>query len=306
MLGRSPALAAARVQIERAAALDVPILLLGESGTGKELAAREIHARSPRARGPFVAVNLAALPSTLVEDELFGHVAGAYTGATSPRSGRFRRADGGTLFLDEIGDIPLPVQAKLLRVLEEGTVEPLGAETTETVDVRIVAATHRDLGGLVAKGTFRSDLFFRLAVVPVELPPLRERADDVAVLARHFAKHDPTALPPRGLTDAALEKLCAHPWPGNVRELENAIHRARVLAQGKSIDAPDLAFLEDGRDGAAQQVAAQAVRRGLRLPDLTRAILEESLRVSHGNETEAARRVGLTRRAFAYRRKKRG
>jgi len=304
LLGLSPALDAVRVQLERAAQSDVPVLILGESGTGKEVAARALHAASPRARGPFVAVNLAALPATLIEDELFGHEAGAFTGAQAPRTGRFRRADGGTLFLDEVGDIPAPVQVKLLRALEEQSIEPLGSEQAQTVDVRVVAATHRDLRELVAKQQFRADLLFRLAVVPVTIPPLRERLEDVELLASHFAEREAQGSTPRQLSEAAVARLRAHPWPGNVRELENAVMRARVLATGERLEAEDFSFLGEGRPARAREIAALALRYGLTVPEVEQALFEEAIRLSHGNEAEAARRLGVSRRALDYRRGK--
>ncbi|HKE00243.1 MAG TPA: sigma-54 dependent transcriptional regulator [Planctomycetota bacterium] len=301
LIGRAAPMREAIEQLDRAAASDVPVLLLGESGTGKELAARSLHARSPRSRGPFVAVNLAALPTTLVEDELFGHDAGAFTGATASRAGRIRKADKGTLFLDEVGDISEPVQAKLLRALEEHEVEPLGSESAVAVDVRVVAATHRALPTLTARGGFRTDLLHRLAVVTITLPPLRERLEDLSELASHFAARETDRLPVRRLSAAALERLHAHSWPGNVRELENAILRARVLARGDELEPADFAFLDEQPPGRAAELAAAALRRGLTLPDLERAVLDEALRITKGNETEAARRLGISRRALEYR-----
>lgn len=304
MLGGSPAFAAVLHQLERGAAAEIPILLLGESGTGKELAARFVHAQSPRSQGPFVAVNLAALPTSLVEDELFGHAAGAFTGATSARSGRFRRANGGTLFLDEIGDVPAGVQVKLLRALQEKVIEPLGSEDEEPIDVRVVAATNRDLRSLASAGTFRPDLLFRLSVLPVVLPPLRERVEDIGSLARHFARMEHDRLPVRDVGDDAVELLQRFPWPGNVRELENAVMRARALASGPALEAPDFEFLLKKPATAAADVAVEALRRGVTLEAMERAMLDEALRIAHGNEAEAARRLGMSRRAVEYRRSK--
>jgi DNA-binding NtrC family response regulator len=301
LLGKSPVFTEAISLLERAAVSDVPVLVLGESGTGKEMAARLVHGKSARAKGPFVAINLAALPASLIEDELFGHEMGAFTGATTARTGRFRRAHGGTLFLDEIGDIPTNVQVKLLRVLEEGLVEPLGSETATPVDVRIVAATHRDLNALVAKGSFRADLLFRLAVFPVSLPPLRERGSDVSILAEHFAAKEIDRLAACQLSAGALEALRAYSWPGNVRELENAVMRARALKGGNELEASDFGFLGKDRGDRAREVAELAVRYGVSWSDLEKRLLEEAIRACHGNEAEAARRLGISRRAIDYR-----
>jgi DNA-binding NtrC family response regulator len=301
LLGSSPPFVEALELLERAAAHELPVLITGESGTGKEAAARLVHSRSARSRGPFVAVNLAALAPTLVEDELFGHEVGAYTGATSPRAGRFRKADGGTLFLDEVGDIPIQAQVKLLRALEEKVIEPLGTETAIPVDVRLVAATHRDLGTLATRGTFRSDLLFRLAVVVVALPPLRDRGEDLDILAKHFASKPVDRLPPCELDNGALEALRKHPWPGNVRELENAILRARALAAGEPLVASSFEFLTAERPDGAKEAARAALRFGVTVRELEHAMIEEAVRACQGNEAEAARRLGITRRAVEYR-----
>lgn len=301
LLGKSPAFLAALERLDRAASSDVPVLLLGESGTGKELAAKVIHAKSRRASGPFVAVNLAALPPTLIEDELFGHVAGAFTGATATREGRFQRSHTGTLFLDEIGDVPAGVQVKLLRVLETSIVEPLGSESEVPVDVRLVAATHRDLRSLASRGDFRGDLLLRLSVLPIELPPLRERSGDIELLARHFASRERDGLPVCELDGTAMGALESHSWPGNVRELENAIMRARALCTQGVLTASDFQFLSEGVRGRAQEIAALALRHGVTVDELERALLEQALRECHGNEAQAAKKVGLSRRAIEYR-----
>lgn len=288
-------------QLERVADASMPVLILGESGTGKELAARAIHQQSSRAKSAFVALNLAALPASLVEDELFGHVDGAFTGASASRSGRFRKADTGTLFLDEIGDIPLGVQVKLLRALEEGTVEPLGSEDSVHVDVRVVAATHRDLIALSKKGSFRADLLFRLSVISVELPPLRARTGDIGLLAKYFAAREIEKLTSCEVSDAAIERLNQYTWPGNVRELENAIMHARALATTNILDDADFNFLFEARPSFAREVASLAMRHGVGMAELERAMLEEALRLTNGNESEAARRLGLSRRSVDYR-----
>jgi DNA-binding NtrC family response regulator len=225
--------------LERVAPTDSTVLLLGESGTGKELFARSLHALSPRSRGPFVALNVAAMPETLVENELFGHEKGAFTGADRARPGRFEQAQGGTLLLDEIGELPLAVQGKVLRVLEERTFERVGGGATRRADVRLVAATNRDLRAMVDEGAFRADLYFRLEVFPIELPALRERRDDIPALARHLlgeiaARHGRQAPE---LQAGALAALAESDWPGNVRELANVLERALILATGDTLDA---------------------------------------------------------------------
>lgn len=243
LLGNSEAMNRVRQMIEKVAETDASILVRGESGTGKELVAREIHERSSsRKAGAFVAVNCAALPSELIESELFGHEKGAFTGAATKRRGKFEQADGGTLFLDEIGDMSVNVQAKLLRALEERRIERLGGAETIAVDVRVVSATHRHLENEIAAGNFRADLFYRLRVVTIEIPPLRARREDIPLLAETFARRaaERYNLPARVFTQAALRRLIEYDWPGNVRELRNAIDRAVILAEGEEIGAPDL------------------------------------------------------------------
>jgi DNA-binding NtrC family response regulator len=245
MLGEAPEIRAVKETIARVAATEAAVLVLGENGTGKELAARALHAGSARARKPFVTVNCAAIPETLFESELFGHVRGAFTGATEARRGRFQLADGGTLFLDEIGEIPPGLQSKLLRALESGEVERIGGGGAERVDVRVVAATNRDLEAEIRAGRFRPDLYYRLLVVPVTLPPLRARPTDIPLLAAHFlaAACRKNRVRAKSLAPAALPVLLRHEWPGNVRELKNAMERAAILASGETIGAADLAFL---------------------------------------------------------------
>ncbi|QDU66896.1 sigma-54 interaction domain-containing protein [Engelhardtia mirabilis] len=241
MVGDSPPMHAVFDLIERVAPSDVPVLVHGETGTGKELVAKAIHDNSKRAKKPFVAVNCAAVPPNLLESELFGHVRGSFTGAVADRPGHFVSADGGTLFLDEIGDMPLDMQAKLLRTLQEGEVRAVGASRTRKVDVRIVAASHRDLAAMCAEGTFREDLYFRLHVIRIELPPLRDRGGDVALivralfagLAREMGKPEPVLSP------EAMDALSAWSWPGNVRELENELRRAIALS-GDRVGLEDL------------------------------------------------------------------
>ena len=239
MVGDSPPMHAVFELLERVAPSSVAVLVRGETGTGKELVARALHDASPRCKRTFMAENCAAVPANLLESELFGHKKGSFTHAVNDRDGHFVVADGGTLFLDEIGDMPLEMQAKLLRVLEAGEVRPVGSNVTRKVDVRIVAATHRDLAAMVKERTFREDLFYRLNVVRIELPPLREREGDVAHLVRFFLGRFSEGGPPREISAEALAALEAHPWPGNVRQLENELRRAHALSRGR-IERTDL------------------------------------------------------------------
>ena len=243
VIGSSEAMRTLSDLVERVAGANSAILLTGETGTGKGLIARAIHAQGPRASGPFVAVNCAALPESLLESELFGHVKGAFTGATGNRSGLFADADGGTLFLDEVGEISPGMQAKLLRVLESGSVRPVGASKERVIDVRILAATHRDLQQRVASGAFREDLLYRLDVVSIEIPPLRHRAVDIPVLLEHFleqARHKHPDSPVRGFSRAALARLIDHRWPGNVRELEHVVERVVLLGRSSVVEVDEL------------------------------------------------------------------
>jgi two-component system nitrogen regulation response regulator NtrX len=242
MVGDSAAIQALRADIGQAAPSNGRVLIFGENGTGKELAARSIHHQSLRASGPFVEVNCAAIPEELIESELFGHTRGAFTGALTAKKGKFELADGGTLFLDEIGDMTLKTQAKVLRVLQEQKVEPVGGTSTVTVDVRVIAATNKNLEEEIRKGTFREDLFFRLNVIPFRVPPLRERRQDIPLLARHFIRELSAEYGkrPKDLAPDALEVLAAHSWPGNVRELRNIIERLVIMTPGDRIEAAHL------------------------------------------------------------------
>ncbi len=283
--------------VDRVAPRDVAVLVTGESGAGKELVARRLHARSPRAKGPFVAVNAAALPETLAESELFGAEKGAFTGAEQSRAGRFEEAAGGTLFLDEVGELPAALQSKLLRVLEERIVRRLGGSRDLPVDVRLVAATNRDLTRETEDGGFRRDLFFRLAVVVVNVPPLRERPTDVPLLARHFAERLAArhGVPVPLLADDALAALSAHAWPGNVRELRNVLERAVVVRGGEPIRAADL-----GLAPASSAVAPlDRVHR-------EREALLAALRRTGGKREEAAKLLGISVRTLYYRLKEWG
>jgi DNA-binding NtrC family response regulator len=288
--------------IDRAAQSDTPVLLIGESGTGKELLARALHARSPRARGPFVAVNCSAIPETLLENELFGHRLGAFTDAREDQRGLFQTAGHGTIFLDEIGDMAPSIQGKLLRVLQEKEVHPLGAPAPVPVDVRIVAATHRDLDAQIAAGLFRQDLLYRINVVDIRIPPLRERPDDLMPLIAHFLeKHSARCARPRATVSAtAMEQLRRHSWPGNARELENAIERALVLGSGGTIRIDDLP------EALRISPAVCPDRRVSRpLVAVEREHILKTLRSVDGNKSAAARALGLDRKTL-YRKLRRG
>src|SRR4051812_21200365 len=242
IVGQSKQMKDVFAKIQRAAPVDSTVLILGENGTGKELVAQALHHNSPRKRGPFVAVNCAAVPATLVESELFGHVRGAFTGATDRRIGRFEQADGGTLFIDEIGDFELGLQAKLLRVLETLTLTPVGGHEDRKVDVRVIAATSRDIRKMVGEGTFREDLYYRLNVIPIVLPPLRDRPDDIPILVEHFLREisDVKQTPPRRVSPEVMRRFQQYRWPGNVRELHNTLESMMVLADGDVLTERDL------------------------------------------------------------------
>jgi len=302
LVGESAAMQQVRTLIARVAPTEARVLLSGESGTGKELAAAAVHAASRRAGRAFVTVNCAAIPRDLVESEMFGHERGAFTGATERRLGRFELAHLGTLFLDEIGDLSADAQAKLLRTLETGDLQRLGAETAQRVDVRIVAATNRRLEDAVADGDFREDLFFRLNVFPIRLPPLRERLEDLPALVTHLAER----LRPRqapGFTGAALEALAGYAWPGNVRELANLVERLIILC-GPTVDAE--AVRQVLRGGPPPPVASAALGRPLSdtLDDYERGLIAAALAQAHGSVAEAARLL-QTDRANLYRRMRR-
>jgi DNA-binding NtrC family response regulator len=282
--------------IDRAASRDTPMLLVGESGTGKELLARAIHRKSPRALGPFVAVNCSAIPETLLESELFGHRRGAFTDARDDRPGLFQTAQQGTILLDEIGDMAPALQGKLLRVLQQHEVHPLGAATPVPVDVRVITATHRDLGVLVGENRFRHDLLYRINVIEVRVPPLRERTHDLERLIGHLLDKHGSKLGKLGCTVSvdAMAVLRRHTWPGNVRELENVIERALVLGTGTVIDVEDLPATLRDRLQSANVVGAP----GRRLADVEREHIVRTLRSAAGNKTAAARMLGLNRKTL--------
>ena len=283
--------------ISQVAPSSATVLLTGESGTGKELVARAIHRGSQRSNRPFIAVNCAALPETLLEAELFGHEKGAFTGATSQRQGRFELADGGTLFLDEIGETTPQLQVKLLRALQEGEFERVGGSRSVRVDVRIVAATNANLREEVAEGRFREDLFYRLNVIHVALPPLRDRKDDVALLAHHFLKKyaDKNKKVIGGITKAAMDRMMTWSWPGNVRELENAVERAVVLCRGDAIDMDELP--PHIREGSAESRVLH-VPIGTPLSDIEEMVIRETLATTKGDKRLAAQLLGIATRTI--------
>ena len=306
---RDPIMTALLDRATQLARSEASVLIAGESGTGKEVLARHIHRASRRARGPFVALNCAALPETLLESELFGHEKGAFSGAVASRKGKFEQAEGGTLLLDEIGEMDPRLQAKLLRVIQEREVDRLGGSAPVKVDVRLLLATNRDLMGEVAKGRFREDLFYRLNVVGLLVPPLRDRPADILALAAHFARRFGAAngLPARVLAPAAEALLLAHPWPGNVRELENAMHRAVLLAHGGAIgpEAIELPLPREPREAPAGVVApAGAAPRpvsalvGRRVEEVERDLILETLTHCLGNRTRAAEILGISIRTL--------
>jgi DNA-binding NtrC family response regulator len=308
VLGDDPALKEAMLAIQRAAGTDATVLILGESGTGKELMARSLHQLGKRAKGPFVAINCAAIPDTLLESELFGYKRGAFTDARSDRAGLFVEADGGTIFLDEIAELSPALQAKLLRVLQEGEIRPLGAARSQKVDVRVVAATNKELEENLASGAFRQDLFYRLNVIHIHLPALRDRAEDILPLAEHFLVSSAAKAHKdvRAFHESAKKTLLAYGWPGNVRELENVVERAVALVEGPLVRVDDLPPLLSGRErrpveapaDADQDPLAAALGRGLTLAELERDYIMKVLAAEGGNKTRAAQRLALDRKTL--------
>jgi len=289
---------------DRVAPTVATVLITGESGTGKEILARRIHVRSPRAEGPFVAVNCAAIPAELLESELFGHARGAFTGAVRDRAGRFRQASGGTLFLDEVGEIPTPLQGKLLRTLQERVVDAVGGDTPVPVDVRILAATNRDLPSRIREGFFREDLYYRLNVVELAVPPLRDRPDDIPPLVRRFVSEF-SAGREIAVPAAVVAELSTRPWPGNVRELKNACERMVILCRGDEVSLEDLPPAPHGPGaGTAEDVSASTLAlpaEGLSLVDLEKRVIERALRMKGGNITQAALFLRIPRHILVYR-----
>jgi len=302
IIGRSPAMQEIFATIERVAPTRATVLLAGESGVGKDLIARAIHFHSPRRDRPLVKINCSALPENLMESELFGYEKGAFTGAQTSKPGKFEQADTGTVFLDEIGDVPAPVQVKLLRILQEREFERLGSNVTRHIDVRVIAATNQDLREALEQGTFREDLYYRLNVVPMNIPSLRERKQDIPFLANHFVRKlaPETASRVESITDAGMEKLITYHWPGNVRELENVIERSLVMATGTQLDAKDI-HLEDAPRRREHAGTPGFLPDGMTLDQYEQELIREALRRADGNKSQAARLLGLTRNALRYR-----
>jgi two-component system NtrC family response regulator len=293
IIGQNPAMRRIFDTIRRVARTDVTVLIRGESGTGKELVARAIHAKSPRRHRPFLAINCGAIPENLVESELFGHEKGSFTGAHAQRKGRLEMADGGTVFLDEIAELSPPIQVKLLRVLQERELERVGGRESIPLDIRVLAATNQDISRLTTEGKFREDLYYRLAVVSIEIPPLRERLDDMRALANHFLERAAAEykVRVRRFSGEAMAAMHAHPWQGNVRELENRIRRAVIMVDGRRITAADL---ELSSDSQPQPLIPIKVARN----ETERRVLEEALRLYRGNISRAAKAIQISRPAF--------
>ena len=305
LVGEHPAIVKLRALIERVAPTEVTVLITGESGTGKEVVAQAIHTLSPRCNQPFVPVNCAAIPHDLLESEMFGHERGAFTGAAGSRHGLLATADRGTILLDEIGEMPLALQAKLLRVLEDGVVRPLGADRATRVNVRVIAASNVDLGLAVKKGTFREDLFYRLQVVPIVIAPLRERRSDIPLLVEHFLGHIRDRTPRREIeiSREAMVALWSYDWPGNVRELENMIERLAILCEGQTID---MSILPENLVASVRPATPIRVKLddgGLNLNNLVRELedrlINDALKQTSGNKQAAARLLGLKRTTFS-------
>lgn len=315
-LGESPAFRSLQESIHAVSGSNANVLITGESGTGKELAAKAIHYNSARASGPLVIINCAAIPDTLLESELFGHVKGAYTGAVTSQPGRFVQADSGTIFLDEIGDMPLPLQAKILRCIQEKVVEPVGAGKPRKVDVRIIAATNQDLAVSIAEGLFRQDLYYRLNVYPIVMPPLRERGEDIHLLAKHFAERFGAKMgqAPVRFSPEALHAMQTHDWPGNIRELENCVERFSITLAGKAISLSDLGECGIHGSGQAMEKAEKAppeARTAIfpldldrQLEDVERSLILQALEQTRGVQVKAARILGISERSMWHRIKK--
>ena len=307
IIARSEKMQAVLAMVERVAPTNATVLLGGESGVGKDMIARAIHEHSNRARGPFVKINSTAIPENLLESELFGYEKGAFSGATSSKPGKFELADRGTLFLDEIGDIPAATQVKLLRVIQEREFERLGGTKTLKVDVRLVAATNRDLRAALEEGTFREDLYYRLNVVAIDIPPLRDHKEDIPALANFFLQKYSTELqkPLEGFSPQAMKAMMDFHWPGNVRELENIIQRGVTLSSGKILEAADI-HLDLPSSRAAAGSATPVLPPGTTLDQWEDEIIRGALRQANGNKSQAARALGLSRNALRYRLSKMG
>ncbi|MEW8525720.1 MAG: sigma-54 dependent transcriptional regulator [Candidatus Thiodiazotropha endolucinida] len=308
MLGNSPPMKRVRELIKKLARSQAPVYISGESGTGKELAARQIHQLGPRADHPFVAVNCGAIPQELMESELFGHKKGSFTGATGDHRGLFLSADGGTLFLDEIADLPLHMQVKLLRAIQEKQVRPVGGQQEIQVDVRIISATHKDLTELVESGEFRQDLFYRINVIELPLPPLRERSEDIPLLAQHFLTRmaRQAGVHKSKLASSALKKLKGYSFPGNIRELENILERSVTLLEGSELLADDLHLPENNQITTTQAIESSQQPLGDKMEQLEREAIVQALEETRWNRTAAAKKLGMTLRSLRYRLEKFG
>lgn len=308
MVGKSGRMQEVYRVARRVAATDSTVLIYGESGTGKELLARAIHANSRRADKAFVPINCGAIPAALLESELFGHTKGSFTGATRDKEGKFQAADGGTVFLDEVAELPTSLQAKLLRVLQEHTIDRVGSEQPTEVDVRILAATNRDLQDALAEGTFREDLYYRLNVVPIMLPPLRARPEDIPLLFDHFLTHYiiDRGLPPFSIDPEVYEQLLSYSWPGNVRELQNLVERLLVLTEGDRIGPEHLPGNIDASPSGTGRLIEGLVETGVRMEDVERGMMLTALQRYDWNQTRAARSLGITRNTLIYRIRKYG
>ena len=302
IIGSSPPMIEILDTVRRIAPKTSTVLLQGESGVGKDLVARAIHYQSPRRSRPFVKISCTAIPEHLMESELFGYEKGAFTGATQAKPGKFEQADTGTVFLDEIGDVPLQIQVKLLRVIQEREFERLGSNKSRVVDVRVIAATNADLRKAITNGTFREDLYYRLNVVPLLIPPLRERRSDIRRLVERFVHKYTEELGSAvsSITEAAMEVLIAHDWPGNVRQLENVIERSVLLCEGTTLDAPDIK-LDRSTSAPPQAGSTVFLPEGVTLDEHERALIREALHRASGNKSHAARLLGLSRNALRYR-----
>jgi two-component system response regulator HydG len=309
IIGHSPAIEQLLETVAQVAPSEATVLITGESGTGKELIAGAIHFNSPRKSGPFVKLNCAAITETLLESELFGHEKGSFTGAERRKDGRFLQAHGGSLFLDEISEMSLTMQVKLLRVLQEREITRVGGETVIRVDVRVIAATNRNLMAMIKEGTFREDLYYRLNVVSLEIPPLRERREDIPLLAQHFLKMfaDQNQKEIKGFTPRGMDHLIRYDWPGNVRELMNTAERGVVLARSEYVDETDLPMIQASRPSMAQDFHLfSAINGDTSLDDIEKTTILKTLKAVGGNKSEASRRLGITRKTLHKKLKKYG
>lgn len=312
LLGEAPSFVSLKNKIAKLARSQAPVYINGESGTGKELVARAIHEQGPRANEPFIPVNCGAIPSELMESEFFGHKKGSFTGATADKQGLFQAANGGTLFLDEVADLPLDMQVKLLRAIQEKAVRPVGSQQEVHIDVRILSATHKNLNQEIREGRFRNDLFYRINVIQLDIPPLRERKEDIPILASHFLQRfaDALDLPPATLSRDGLEALQNYPFPGNIRELENILERAYTLCDSEIISAADLQLPEPAKD--EHEIAALLKRGPITgsldefLEDIERDVITKALDETRWNRTAAAKKLGVSFRSLRYRLKKLG